>query len=112
MDIDPDALREAQKNAERNGVERRLRFHASGPEGLHETFPLLLANLLASSHAAFAPHYRRLVAAGGTLILGGLLSDEESAVMSALASHGFVPLNRVELDGWLSLQLTAGKTAL
>lgn len=105
LDIDPDALREAQENAERNGVGRRLRCHLSGPEGLEGGYPLLLANLLASGHAAFAPHYRRLVAAGGALILGGLLSDEEPALARALAAHGFVPLERVELEGWVALEL-------
>lgn len=107
VDIDPDALREAQKNAERNDVGRRVQLRLTGPEGLHGAFPLLLTNLLAGSHTALAPHYRRLVADGGTLILGGLLSDEAPAVVSALAARGFVPGERAELNGWLSLSLTA-----
>lgn len=111
VDVDPDALREARKNAERNGVERRVHLYLAGPEGLHGAFPLLLANLLAASHTALAPHYRRLVTGDGTLILGGLLSDEAPAVVSALAAHGFVPGDRAELNGWLSLFLTTGKAA-
>ncbi len=111
VDIDPDALREAQKNAELNGVAGRLSLRLTGPEGLQDSCPLLLANLLASSHTAFAPHYRRLLTPGGTLILGGLLPEEEPAVISALATHGFAPLERAQLDGWLSLRLTTAEIA-
>lgn len=106
LDIDPDAVREARENAERNGVAERLRCRLSGPEGLDGPAPLLVANLLASAHAAFAAHYRRLVAAGGSLIAGGLLTPEEPAVVGALAAHGFRPLDRAEFDGWVSLTLT------
>ncbi len=109
LDVDPDALREAQKNAERNGVEGRLSLHLTGPEELQGSYPLLLANLLAASHTAFAPHYHRLLASGGTLILGGLLPEEGPTVVSALVAHGFAPLERVELDGWLSLRLTTAE---
>jgi len=109
LDIDPDALREARENAERNGVAERLRFSLGGPEGLHGSAPLLLANLLASAHVGFAAHYRRLVASGGSLIAGGLLTEEELAVLGALAVHGFRALDRAELDGWVSLRLTPAR---
>lgn len=108
LDTDPDALAEARRNAELNGVDGRVCCHLGGPEGLEGGFPLLLANLLAGSHVAFAADYRRLLASGGTLILGGLLADEEPAVVKALTSQGFVPAARIELEGWVSLRLTTG----
>jgi len=106
LDTDPDALREARENAERNGVGSRLRCHLSGAEALEGRFPLLLANLLAESHFALAPHYRRLLASRGTLILGGLLAEEEPAVVKAMAAQGLVRLGSAELEGWVSLRLT------
>jgi ribosomal protein L11 methyltransferase len=109
VDIDPDALREAWENARRNGVERRLACHLAGPEGLHGSFPLILANLLRESHVAFAPHYRRLLDPGGTLIAGGLLAVDEAAVMEALAAQGFLMVDRLDLDGWLSLTLSRSR---
>lgn len=109
LDTDPDALREAQENAERNGVGQRVSCRLAGPDGLQGCFALLLANLLAGSHVGFASHYRRLVASSGSLIVGGLLSEEEPSVVGALTAHGFVPKERVELEGWVSLRLTAAQ---
>ncbi|MBI4611362.1 MAG: 50S ribosomal protein L11 methyltransferase [Candidatus Rokubacteria bacterium] len=106
LDIDPDALRETRENAERNGVADRLRCELGGPEGLEGSTPLLLANLLAGAHAAFGAHYRRLVVPEGSLIVGGLLTPEEPGVVDALSAHGFRPVERVELEGWVSLRLT------
>lgn len=109
LDTDPDALTEARRNAELNGVEGRLTRQLSGPEALEGLFPLVLANLLAGSHVALSAHYRRLLGSRGSLILGGLLADEEPAVVGAVAALGLAPLGRVELEGWVALRLTAAE---
>ncbi len=108
LDIDPDALREARQNARWNGVQGRLSCHPTGPEALEGPFPLLVANLLRERHLSLAPHYRRLLIPGGTLILGGTLTEEEPAVLRALASHGLTLVERAELEGWVSLRLSRG----
>lgn len=106
LDTDPDAVAAARANAARNGLAERIECVPSDPGGLRGiTAPLILANLLAGSHRALAPEYRRLLDPGGHLILGGILSEEGASTTEALARHGFHLRDRTDLDGWASLLL-------
>lgn len=105
-DTDADAVAATLANAARNGVAGRVHALvadaasvATGPA------PLVLANLLAAAHDALAPRYRHLVAAGGALVLGGLLDAEADAVTATLAAHGFRREAARSLEGWTSLAL-------
>jgi ribosomal protein L11 methyltransferase len=109
VDVDPDAVAAARVNAARNGCGDRIDLIMAGPESLRDVppFPLVLANLLAHTHMAFAPHYRRLAAPGGALILGGILEHEDKDVIAALESAGFAFLRRLVIEGWTSVLLEA-----
>ncbi len=106
VDTDPDAIVAAIANAARNGVPDRVRCAvADAAELAAGGFPLVLANLLAAAHLALGARYRRLLCAGGTLILGGILDHEAGAVAGALATAGLVLRDREMVDGWASLAL-------
>jgi len=109
LDVDPDAIAAARVNAARNGCAGRIELFMAGPESLRDVppFPLVLANLLTHTHLALAPHYRRLAAPGGALILGGILDHEDKDVIAALEPAGFGLLGRLVIEGWSSLLLEA-----
>ena len=109
IDVDPDAVEAARINSARNACAERIEIRMTGPESLRDEapFPLVLANLLAHTHGALAPHYRRLVAPGGALIVGGILEPEDGGVIASLAPAGFEPLGRRVIEGWSSLLLKA-----
>jgi ribosomal protein L11 methyltransferase len=105
-DTDPDAVAATVSNAERNGIAAGLHAVVADAASLAaEPAPLVLANLLASAHRALAARYRDLVAAGGALVLGGLLDAEAEAITAALAAHGFRLEATRSLEGWTSLAL-------
>jgi ribosomal protein L11 methyltransferase len=105
-DPDPDAIAAAGANAERNGVGPQVRAVLADAETLAaEPAPLVLANLLAAAHRTLARRYADLVAAGGALVLGGLLDGEAESVTGALAEHGFRREAACSLEGWTSLAL-------
>jgi ribosomal protein L11 methyltransferase len=106
IDVDPDAVAAAQVNAGRNACPGLVVLLAE-PQEISERFPLVLANLLTHAHLALAPHYERLVAAGGSLIVGGMLEREDERVTEALARRGFAARSRLVLDGWASCRLEA-----
>lgn len=106
IDVDPDAVAAAQVNAARNGC-TGLTVRLAEPQDVAERFPLVLANLLTHAHLALAPHYARLVAPGGHLVLGGMLDGEDARVTDALSRAGFTARARVPLEGWASLLLAA-----
>jgi ribosomal protein L11 methyltransferase len=105
-DSDPDAVAAATANAARNGVGDRVHARVDDVATLETPpAPLVLANLLAAAHHAFAARYRALVAPGGLLVAGGLLDPETDDVARALAAHGFHREAARSLEGWTSLAL-------
>ncbi len=109
IDVDPDAIAAARKNAEANGCGDGITVECRGPEELPAgmRWPVVVANLLAHSHLALAALYGRLLEAGGRLILGGILADEDARVIAALEAAGCVLERRLVLEGWSSLLLSA-----
>jgi ribosomal protein L11 methyltransferase len=110
IDVDPDAIRATGENARRNRCADRIRIAPGGPESLdvEARFDLVLANLLGPSHLALRARYRHLVAAGGALVLGGMLADDDRPVREALSGEGFIEESRVVVDGWSALALRPG----
>ncbi|MGH7276884.1 MAG: 50S ribosomal protein L11 methyltransferase [Candidatus Rokuibacteriota bacterium] len=106
VDEDPDAVASAMANVARNRVSDRVRCVLADAGGLQESrTPLVAANLLTAAHLRLAPQYRRYVAPGGALVLGGILDAEASTVAAALGRHGFAPQGSVGVDGWTTLHL-------
>lgn len=104
MDTDPDAVASAVANVERNALADRVRCALADVATVDvPAAPLVVANLLAAAHRALAPRYRRLVAPGGVIVLGGLLDAEADDVAAALAVHGFVRVAARSVEGWTSL---------
>ena len=106
IDVDPDAVAASQVNASRNGC-AGLTVRLAEPQEVAGRFPLVLANLLTHTHLTLAPQYARLVAPGGSLVLGGMLEDEDGRVGEVLAHAGFTTRSRLALEGWASLRLGA-----
>ncbi len=88
-DIDPVALRVAEENAERNGVELELLLAPPGEVEGH--FGIAVANILANTLLELAPELAARVAPGGALLLSGLLAGQEDEVRGAYAARGLRP---------------------
>ena len=106
IDMDPDAITSARLNVEKNGCSDRITLVLQGadaPPPGGPFFHLIVANLLSHTHLGLARRYERLVAPGGTLILGGILADEHEAVADALRAVSFELKTCRIVDGWASL---------
>ena len=101
IDIAPAAVPITQLNAAANGV--HVDVSTTPLEEVDAQYDLVLANILAPAIIGLAPHLRRVVAPGGTLIISGILADAHDHVLVALA-----PLEAMEtdeLDGWVAVTL-------
>ncbi|QTF91472.1 50S ribosomal protein L11 methyltransferase, partial [Halomonas sp. BM-2019] len=88
-DIDPQALTASRDNAARNAIaEARLRL--CYPEQLDdaETFPIVVANILAGPLVELAPMIAGHVAPGGRLALSGILAAQAEEVIDAYHDQG------------------------
>ncbi len=103
VDDDPDAVAVATANARVNGVSAQVVCRRADAAALDApAAPLVLANLLAAAHAKLAARYRRLLAPGGVLLLGGILDAEAATVRNELGKKGLAPADEVSIDGWTS----------
>jgi ribosomal protein L11 methyltransferase len=111
-DLDPIAARETRENAARNACEvvsfaGSLEALAPGAGG----FDLVVANLISSELLPILGELADRVAAGGALVLSGLLFSERAAIEARLAAHGLaIRAVRDERDArgdhWLGLMAT------
>ncbi len=85
-DNDPGALEVARENAQLNGL--TLELSGAEPDALGETFPLVVANILAQPLIGMAPRLVAAVAPGGKLALSGLLVTQADEVAKAYEAQG------------------------
>jgi len=109
-DIDPVATKVAQENIRKNGVAPRI--HAATATGFHAPafrkagpFDLIVANILARPLMDLAPAMRRHLAAGGSLVLSGILDSQRDKVLAAYRVQGFRHVRTLHREGWSTLWL-------
>ncbi|MBM4356478.1 MAG: 50S ribosomal protein L11 methyltransferase [Deltaproteobacteria bacterium] len=89
IDNDPEVLDVARENAERNGLERRIAVSDTPLESVVGEFPVVVANIRATTLVDMTTALRARVTADGVLILSGILANERDEVSSAFERDGF-----------------------
>lgn len=101
VDNDPQALAASLDNAERNSVGERLQVFAPEDEPVR-SYPVVVANILASALDALAEVLAARVAPGGGIALSGILHGQEDALIERYAPW-FDRLEAVRLDDWMRI---------
>ncbi len=109
-DIDPAAVGLARENAAANGVGDLVEAVTSDGLAAAEIargapYDLVVANILAEPLIALAGGLSDSLAADGRLVLSGLLTRQEEAVVAACARAGLAVVDRVRLGDWPTLVL-------
>jgi ribosomal protein L11 methyltransferase len=99
VDIDPQAVLAAARNAEQNRSAARFLGPHTDPGGEYD---IVVANILANPLKALAPLLASRVRSGGRLILSGILESQAEDV--AVSYGGDIrPAPAAVLDGWVLL---------
>jgi ribosomal protein L11 methyltransferase len=96
VDIDPQALKATQDNAEINSIgsdQLQIFLPDELPTGQAD---ILIANILASPLIELAPTFAKLLKPGGLLVVSGILAEQVPAVTAAYAS--WVKFNEAQLS--------------
>jgi len=107
LDIDAGALKAASVNARLNKLEDRLELKLGGPEALEGTWPLVVANVLASPLIEMAPVLVRRVGNRGRLILSGIPLSQEAEVRLTYARFGMRHVRSETRSGWTVVVMQA-----
>ncbi len=84
IDNDPQALLATRDNAERNGVDNQLTACLPADETI-ATYPVVVANILASALDQLADMLASRTAVGGRIALSGILVGQEDALLARYA---------------------------
>ena len=99
VDNDPQALTATDDNAQRNGVADRLVAYSPETEPV-DTYPVVVANILASALVALADTLVARVAPGGRIAMSGILAGQEDEVMARYRAD-FDDLRAERMEDWM-----------
>jgi len=115
VDIDIESAKNSRENADLNGIGDELTLgQGSVTEVLEGRFafksaPLVLANILAPIIIRlFDAGLAELAEPGGTLILSGILADQEQRVVDATGTRGLKMVTRRQMGAWVALMCVRG----
>lgn len=121
VDIDKNAVRVSEENAERNHItpndadgifllSGNVIEDAAFREKLkHTLYDLVVANILADIIIPLSSVIAQLMVPGGYFISSGILHTKEQAVTKALLSHGFEIAEVTKMGDWVSITALAPK---
>jgi len=103
VDIDTLAVENSEENREINGVTPLFDVAKGSADYTDDTFDVVLANILAQPLKDLASDIIARVAAGGCLVLSGLLATQADSVEEVYVAQG-LPAARREIEGeWAAL---------
>jgi ribosomal protein L11 methyltransferase len=108
IDVDPDAVLVTRENAERNGLAGRVEADGAPLATIAAPYPYVMANIDARTLVELAPLLAKRVAAGGRLVLSGILTPEASPAQleDVKAAYAAFRVEEVRRKGeWIAMAL-------
>ena len=104
VDIDPMCVRTAGENAERNGVQDRLKVLVGDlSDKATGVYSIITANIVAAAILSLAPHVPALMAPDAVFIASGIIDTRKDEVMEGLRAAGLDPIEVHEKRGWVCI---------
>lgn len=109
VELDPDAIANAEANVRANGVDGRVVVIEGDAElilPLVAPVRVALANIISSVIVGLLPSLTRAVSPDGVLILAGILHEERARMLEALETYGWRADGEDVEDVWWSVRAT------
>ena len=109
VDFDPVAVRVARENVRQNGAEDVVRTERSDLlKSVEGRADLIIANIIADIIVRLFGEVKGSLAAGGTMLLSGIIEDRLADVVEAAGRHGF-SVEKIEQEkGWAAVVVKGG----
>jgi ribosomal protein L11 methyltransferase len=99
-DIDPQAITAGIENSQRNNENIDFKLVKNFDS---QPVDLLIANILSGPLKELMPEFSKLIKAGGSLVISGLLSTQSENLINFYQQNNFVFVEQNDLDGWSQL---------
>lgn len=111
VDIDPNAIRIAQENAEKNGFALRayagdVTSDAELDETIGAEYDVIVANIVADVIMGMREILRDKLKEDGTLIVSGIIAPRADEVQESLTQAGLILRKREQSGDWVAMTLT------
>ena len=109
VDFDPVAVRVARENVRQNGAEDVVRTERSDLlKSVAGEADLIIANIIADIIVRLFGEVKGSLAAGGTMLLSGIIEDRLPDVVESAGRHGF-SIEKIEQEkGWAAVIVKGG----
>jgi len=111
IEMDPDAIGNAEENISRNGVADRvtvLEGDAAALLPLIAPVSLVLANIISSVVMELSPIMHRALPSGGKAVISGILVSEREHLLTSLAGDGWTLESELREGDWWSSVIARG----
>ena len=109
VDFDPVAVRVARENVRQNGAEDVVRTERSDLlKSVAGEADLIIANIIADIIVRLFGEVKGSLAAGGTMLLSGIIEDRLPDVVEAAGLHGFAVEKIEQEKGWAAVIVKGG----
>ncbi|AEB99554.1 Ribosomal protein L11 methyltransferase [Selenomonas sputigena ATCC 35185] len=109
VDFDPVAVRVARENVRQNGAEDVVRTERSDLlKSVAGEADLIIANIIADIIVRLFGEVKGSLAAGGTMLLSGIIEDRLADVVEAAVRHGFSVAKIEQEKGWAAVIVKGG----
>jgi ribosomal protein L11 methyltransferase len=109
IDNDPEAVSAAEENVRRNSLQDHMQISLAPLSSLEEPYEVVVANIVHDVLISMSGDLARLTAAGGALILSGILTGEQVAnIIRVFTSNGFQLSGQESRQEWSALRFMKG----
>jgi ribosomal protein L11 methyltransferase len=110
LDIDSDAIGNAEENSVANHVNHRLEIRLGSLEAVNrESFDLILANINRMVFVNLLPRMKDFLNPEGGIILSGILKTEQSIFKKAIVDSGYSILRFQQKGEWIGFFITCSR---
>jgi ribosomal protein L11 methyltransferase len=104
VDIDAQAVDVARRNAMLNSLQEHVQFLEGTVDMATGQFTWIAANIYLSPLVAMMPAFAKCLAPQGSVILSGILEQQEAALQASLHAAGLEVQCRLAAEGWVALE--------
>lgn len=105
IDIDEWAVENSKENAAENQAADIRIWQADSLKDITGPYDIILANINRNILLQYMADMRRLLAPGGHLLLSGIMTQDEPAILESASLQGLVRRQQAEKDNWLAMEL-------